>query len=408
MTLLNLLFVLFSGVTFNSNNNLNTSYTHEIKALKGDGIISLLRRYKLNQHQSNVLKFYELNNISSEKAYLHKGKKYKVPIKIYQYDGISIRTTIGNNDWDKAKRIKSYNEYLLEKGLRSTHYTKSKILWVPFHELNDIEKAQKISEEIVMNKERSDIIKYDLFGSNHREFVVKDTKLKNRVFYLISGHGGPDPGAMCSDCDKTLCEDEYAYDVTLRLAKNLMEHGAIVEIIIQDKNDGIRDGSYLKCDNDEKMPDGSSLHLNQIKRLNQRCAKVNHLYKKYSQQGVVDQSMVVIHVDSRSKSQRQDVFFNYFPKSNSSKKMAIDIMETFEAKYAEHQKGRNYKGYINARNLHVLRNTQPKGVFIELANIKNPHDHKRILLHENRQALANWIFQGITKRIKSDQIIASS
>ena len=41
-------------------------------------------------------------------------------------------------------------------------------------------------------------------------------------------------------------EDEYAYDITLRLAKELLAHGAEVYIIIQDENDGIRDDFVLR------------------------------------------------------------------------------------------------------------------------------------------------------------------
>ena len=126
---------------------------------------------------------------------------------------------------------------------------------------------------------------------------------------------------------------------------------------------------------------------------------------------VKEQLLVSIHVDSRTDNKRQDVFFNYHPISNSSRQLATDLMTTFEEKYNQYQKGRNYRGYINKRNLHVLRVTQPKAVLIELANIKNKADHKRILLSSNREALAKWIFEGITKRVinhHSDQVVASS
>ena len=41
-------------------------------------------------------------------------------------------------------------------------------------------------------------------------------------------------------------EDEYAYDVALRLARNLMQEGAEVRIIIQDAKDGIREDVYKR------------------------------------------------------------------------------------------------------------------------------------------------------------------
>ncbi|MEM7478354.1 MAG: hypothetical protein AAF483_25510, partial [Planctomycetota bacterium] len=52
-------------------------------------------------------------------------------------------------------------------------------------------------------------------------------------------------------------------------------------------------------------------------------------------------------------------------------------------------------GHLDKRSLYILMNTLPPATLIELANIKNKSDHRRILLSENRQALANWIFEGL-------------
>ena len=65
--------------------------------------------------------------------------------------------------------------------------------------------------------------------------------------FLCSERGmeAPDPGAIGRIGKIELHEDEYAYDVALRLARNLMQEGAEVRIIIQDAKDGIRDDKYL-------------------------------------------------------------------------------------------------------------------------------------------------------------------
>ena len=49
-------------------------------------------------------------------------------------------------------------------------------------------------------------------------------------------------GPSVSIQGRQLHEDEYAYDIILRLARELLSRGAKVHIIIQDKKDGIRDG----------------------------------------------------------------------------------------------------------------------------------------------------------------------
>ena len=71
-----------------------------------------------------------------------------------------------------------------------------------------------------------------MFGKAYENYTVLDTSLAGACFFLVSGHGGPDPGTTCIVDGKELHEDEYAYDIMLRLARNLMEHGATVHIII--------------------------------------------------------------------------------------------------------------------------------------------------------------------------------
>jgi len=67
---------------------------------------------------------------------------------------------------------------------------------------------------------------YPIFGKKLSLVIPKSKRLEGTVYYLISGHGGPDPGAVETMKGKTIAEDEYAYDVTLRLAKELLSHGA--------------------------------------------------------------------------------------------------------------------------------------------------------------------------------------
>jgi N-acetylmuramoyl-L-alanine amidase len=392
----------------------NTNW-HKVTAKSGDGVFSLLRRYHLSEHASNIEKFYELNQIQKNTALLA-GKKYQIPVLLYTYNGKSIRSTIGIDDWDKAVRIKQYNELLLASKLRKTKYTESKILWVPFHELtdalddttaskNDLKKEatspatsnKTIEKKATITEKGKTYV--PLFGKDYEEVQVVDTRLNDKVFYLVSGHGGPDPGARCTTCPSTLCEDEYAYDVTLRLARNLKQHGAIVHVIIQDPNDGIRDEKILKCDRDETCLNSGKIPLNQVARLRQRTKTINHLYSHYKQQGIKEQIAMMIHVDSRSASTRQDVFFYYYKGSKSSKKAAENLLTTFDKKYALHQKNRGYKGYVKNRNLFMLKYTYPTAVYVELANIRNKSDHRRLLLSSNRQALANWLFEGMLKSL---------
>ena len=229
-----------------------------------------------------------------------------------------------------------------------------------------------------------------LFGKELASYKVTSSELKGACFYLVSGHGGPDPGAIGRIGKIELHEDEYAYDIVLRLARNLMTKGAKVHIIIQDAKDGIRDAKYLKNSKRETCM-GSPIPLSQVSRLDQRCAKINSLSRKDKE---TYKRAIFIHVDSRSRHQRTDVFFYHKPKDQASKRLAKTMKSTFSRKYNRHQPGRGFSGTVDDRNLYVLRHTTPTSVFVELGNIQNQYDQQRIILSNNRQALANWLCEG--------------
>ena len=371
--------------------NKNANF-HTVSPKTGDGIISLLDRYDLNDEKCNVDKFYEINNFEKGDV-LKTGIKYKIPVYIYTYNGVSIRSTIGVDDWEKALRIKEYNEQLLNKGARRSNYLDSKILWVPYHEL-DCKDAGHTFAKAETEKEDKNVIHYPYFGKKYSRIEKIDNSLAGKVFYVVSGHGGPDPGAMCDQPGSDMCEDEYAYDVSARLARNLMQHGAIVHLIVQDQNDGIRDGEDLICDKDEVCV-GKRIPLNHKARLKQRSDAINKLYYKYKKQGIKEQKSIFIHVDSRAKSKKQDVFFIHYRNSRSGKLLAKKMQGVFEKKYNKYQAGRGYKGHVEGRGLYVIRNSMPTSLYVELANIKNTDDHRRIKKASNRQALANWLYEGL-------------
>lgn len=243
---------------------------------------------------------------------------------------------------------------------------------------------------------------YPLFGDKYSEVAIKSTRLKGAVYYLISGHGGPDPGAMTKYGDTYISEDEYAYDLTLRLAKELMAHSALVYVIIQDRDDGIRDDRILKMDRDEVAFPDKTIPLDQAARLRQRVEIVNELHKKHKGRF---QRLIVTHVDSRSKGQNIDVFFYHHAKSRNGRKLAESIHNTFKEKYKKYQPNRTYTGTFQDRtSLYLVKKTHPAMTFIEIGNIRNGKDQKRILEPDNRQALAKWISEGVILDFESGEI----
>jgi N-acetylmuramoyl-L-alanine amidase len=238
---------------------------------------------------------------------------------------------------------------------------------------------------------------FEIYGKNYKEVLIRSKELAGTVYYLMSGHGGPDPGAVGFLGGHMLCEDEYAYDVTLRLARNLTERGATVYMIIRDPNDGIRDESFLNPDRDEVCFPDQTIPLSQLARLRQSSEAVNKLY---GQNKGKFQRLVVIHVDSRSKKENIDVFFYHTPGSKTGEKLANKLKETFGQRYAVHQPSRGYNGSVSERNLYVIKNSWPTSVFIELGNINHTRDQQRFIVSDNRQAVSNWLRDGLIEDYK--------
>jgi N-acetylmuramoyl-L-alanine amidase len=396
----------------------SNSYAQEylkIRAKQGDGISIVLNRYNLAAHSCNIDTFLALNSLKRADQ-LQLAKAYKMPIYVYDYNDVSIRTTLNNNNYDLAVYIQEFNEEMYKAGLREFDYRIDKVLWVPVHALyctveSEIKKLNAIKAKIgdgdpSLTSHKEDIdqettkpisyANFPIFGNKHERTPIYTKKLEGQVYYLLSGHGGPDPGAIGKKDGHILCEDEYAYDITLRYARDLLQHSATVYLITRD-DDGIRDDEYLESDKDETVWFNQSIPLNQGRRLKQRTSKINELYEKHRKEGAKVQRVIEIHIDSRYVTQKVDIFFYYYPGSSVGKKMANTMLKTIKSEYEEHQVNRGYKGVVKSRDLHTLRESKPPVVYIELGNIQNEFDQKRLLIVNNRQAIANWLTQGILK-----------
>ncbi|MEM6265124.1 MAG: N-acetylmuramoyl-L-alanine amidase [Bacteroidota bacterium] len=410
----------------------NRSYV-QAQVQSGETLLSLLRKYHIS-NPCNVSHFYRINQMKREQPVLA-GKTYKLPIHVYTYNDLSIRSTIGIKDRPQAERIQAYNESMASLGFQRGDYRKTRTLWVSHHEFTCPEQktigpaaptdqvkavvpdpAVVTSADIVtparggnpyVQQTRSEARvgrqlrgTYDILGKKYADVYLEDLQLKGCVYYIVAGHGGPDPGAVGTYQEKSLCEDEYAYDIALRLSRRLIEHGATVYIITRDPDDGIREGEILPCDKDEKCWEEAKIPINQKSRLLQRSNAVNKLYKQYNVKGVKSQRMVVLHVDSNNQSAKIDLYFYHRFRDQASKNMAQIMQQRLKMRYQDYRKEREYSGTVTARDLHMLRETKPVGVFIELANIRNKSDQARLVVEGNRQLMANWLCEGLLEEMR--------
>src|SRR5574344_203024 len=233
---------------------------------------------------------------------------------------------------------------------------------------------------------------------------TKDNKLKGAIVYIICGHGGNDPGTIgVTDDGHKISEDEYAYDICLRLEKYIKKHNGTAYMIIKDDNNGIRDAEYLPLDKTEKCYPDLKIPTDHKSRLRQRTEAVNKLYRQ--NKSTKYQIVLDIHIDSRSSSTKLDVFFYHCKNSVRGKRLAENIHTTFEEKYAKYQPNRGYSGTvsIHPKKLYVINNVIPPAILIELGNLQNASDKKRFIKKENREALAKWISEGIIRDFEASK-----
>ncbi|NOU58598.1 N-acetylmuramoyl-L-alanine amidase family protein [Marinifilum caeruleilacunae] len=295
-----------------------------------------------------------------------------------------------NFKWVSVKKGEGFNAFLYRNQLNPKEHSEK------FKNLNQGRFTK--SGHLIAGKKYKVPLRYSTFnipllGTEHAKVKQTDNVLEGAVIHLVAGHGGPDPGAVGKVSGNTICEDEYAYDIVLRMGKELISHGAKVHFIIRDMNDGIRNAAFLKPDKDEKCYPSQTIPRKQTPRLRQRAAAVNILARK--EKPGTYQRLIVLHLDSRSKRNRTDVYFYHHAGSKKGKSMALTLQKKMKAKYAKHQPNRKYTGTVGSRRLYMLKTTTPPSVFVELGNINNYRDQIRFTKTDNRQALANWLCEGI-------------
>ena len=391
----------------------------EALAAEGDGMYTLLRRHGLPITSCYQEQFRHLNRLPPEHT-LHTGQSYRLPILVYAYDGTSIRSTLGIDDLPLARRIQAYNRGRERAGQHEAAYEQTRELWVPygllFCESGDGGLAEGAGAPPAAPAEAVAVSHRDvapapaakpkrgfpIFGDDYAIVPRKGSALRGKVFYLVSGHGGPDPGAVGSKNDHLLCEDEYAYDVVLRLGREIIAQGGKAYVIVRD-SDGIRDEEFLACDSDEVVWGDAPLPRDQRARLAQRSDAINGLARKERLSGAGEQYCVVVHVDSRHADTQTDLFFYHQREDRASEALAEEMRATMARNYARNGRTRDYTGRVKTRDLHMLREVDVPTVYIELGNIQHAFDQKRVLRTSNRQALANWFTEGIIRGTRAQK-----
>jgi N-acetylmuramoyl-L-alanine amidase len=399
----NIMLIMFF-LFFMSSANAQDYGFRKVVAKQGDGIFKILRENNFDP-SDYFHDFIEINrNKIIDNNQLIVGETYYLPLtneekqNAHRIDSLAkslLTNDISDNKDDDIDNQTSEDEVdtnEIEIEDSSDDSTLNKLEIIPKEDSVFTKEASTVKQTTVKSEFA---IQHGLLYAD----TIYDNSLEGSLIYIISGHGGPDPGAIAIVDGIRISEDEYAYDICLRIAKKIEEHGGKTIMVIHDTTHCIRDDRILPLDKTELCYPNLEIPLNHIQRLRQRVDAVNNLYAE--NRHIKYHRVIEIHLDSRSTGTLVDVFFYHYPQSNTGKAFAENLRNLFDEKYAEHQPNRGYSGTVSGRNLYVIRRTHPPAVLVELGNIQNIRDQKRFLNPYNRQALANWITEGIIKDYKN-------
>jgi len=208
-----------------------------------------------------------------------------------------------------------------------------------------------------------------------------------------------------------ISEDEFVYDVAVRLKALLENHGYTVKQTVYDADTGHTPQKTLKNGTREYLDygNGRRLHLKK-KYLSKRCALMDNLFDRKA-----DPIMVSLHINYKNRFLGGATI--YYPDESYGQPLATKRSKTLAkslnqqmADAGVYMHGLSFFG-MHFNVLPVLRHKFhgdkdfklahfkltgiTNKVLIELANIKTPSDAARMYDPDYRQRLAYGVFRGI-------------
>ncbi|WPM05712.1 LysM peptidoglycan-binding domain-containing protein [Borreliella sinica] len=241
----------------------------------------------------------------------------------------------------------------------------------------------------------------------------KGSRLKGKLIILDPGHGGLDPGAIVKSRDGLgnevfVVEDEYVYDIALRLYVYLKEEGANVELTVLAPDHLIRNSvfannTFVNVKNEiyndydlNKNDTVDSWISGNPSGLKKRLVVVKNIVSKYKNIKDKDVVFISLHADNSVGSPKSMGF--YYQKDDEknydihSKSVAEKITEGMKRSF-----------YIKGQNLHVLRNNiVMTKLLIEVRNLAFPEEAWSIRSSKLRDQDSKILANGILKILKNN------
>ncbi len=295
-----------------------------------------------------------------------------------------------------SKRVEAFRSLNADKLGASSQLKVGVAYRIPDYDEGSASPAASISTPASSTASR-----YEIFGDQYEMVERRSNRLAGHYYYIVSGHGGSDPGSVGELNGRSIPEDEIAYDTALRVARELLKDGAMVYMIVRDPNDGIRDAEYLPPDRDEYYYGNVRMSSNYTRRLRQRAEVINKLYDR-NRGSARSQQVVSVHVDAMAGRNQPQIDVHFAYSSDSGRALGRSLQTSIRNQYRAHQPDRGYKGRLVRRDLYILNHTKPVAVLVELGNIRHRGDQIRLTKPGNRQAMAQWIAAGLREQAVGD------